>query len=140
MENQQIIDTYKKLLAFADEDDSDKKIITYLRTLDTDRLQQLLTLYDFPKYSTFSNMQSVFAAGTIVALVFSFPTGDVYMLIALKLLYSVLISAAALWVIGKKFYESRIKKIAELSAKYFQQKKVQTCITFVLNEKYKKIS
>ncbi|UAK15803.1 hypothetical protein [Sporolactobacillus terrae] len=140
MENQQIIDTYKKLLAFADEDDSDKKIITYLRTLDTDRLQQLLTLYDFPKYSSYSTMQSVFAAGTIVAATFSFPTVNDLRLIALKVFYSLFISIAAFVVMILKTYESRIKKKAALSAKFFKQKKVQTCITFVLNEKYKKIS
>jgi hypothetical protein len=72
MDTKQIIETYKKLLAFADEENSDKKIIDYLWSLNTNQLQQLLALYDVPRYSTFSNIQSVFAAGTIVAGIFSF--------------------------------------------------------------------
>lgn len=140
LDKQQIIEPYKKLLAYAGEENSDKKVIDYLRTLDTDQLQQLLTLYDVPRYSTLSNMQSVFAAGTIVAAVFSFPTGNDYRLIALKLFYTFIISLAALFVIIMKVYQSSLKKRAGLAVMYFKQKKVQTCIMFVLNEKYMKIN
>ncbi|MDF2791719.1 MAG: hypothetical protein K0S80_4821 [Neobacillus sp.] len=140
MDKQQIIDEYFKLEELSCEGKNDQKLLNHLRTLDTDSLQQLLTMTRPPEINALTIVKAVFAGGAIIGGILAYPTLDNPPIIIGKILFILFFFVWGLFWILSRIYELSTDKRAKIALKHYTKSKVQTSIMFVLCEKYKSLS
>lgn len=138
MENTDFTAIVQSVSKLASEKNNEKELIAYLNRLDIDQLNRLGAVFDDPKKLNMIDIFRGTLAGTaFVGLIAAFPTLDDWTLMLGKIWVLILWSLIALIGVLLSVYNLSDRARINSSEKKIKIKKIQTCLWFVLDEKYK---